>query len=326
MPRLLVVLALLLALAGGAWLIAGSGDDERPASPGESAHREGVEEAHEEGEEEEEEEVSNIFLADVRTGKLERLTANKGEERSASSPAWVPDGGSLLYTQVPCDDCQPFVEAIGIAESARRARRVAEGSLPAMFADGRRFAFLGRKGGVYLGEGGRRDVRRLAPPSRPWDEPAPSPDGRHVLAVTQGPGGGARLALLGVRGGRPRLLPPVGRSIANPTWSPDGRRIAFAALGGDGLWRLHTARPDGRGRRPLSRPGESDTDPVWSRNGSRLAFVRVRAGQPEVFVAAADGSGARPVLRDGVQSTQPAWSPDGRRLAVTMKGYEVPEG
>ncbi len=315
MRRALVQLTALVLIAGGAWLLVDRSGGERPSpSPSPAEH-----------EEHEEEEVSNIFVADVRTGRLERLTANSGEESFASAGAWAPRGRSLLYTQVPCDDCQPFVEVVDAAGGKEPARRVADGSFPAMLADGRRFVFLGRRGGIYLGALGRRATRQLASPSRTWDEPAPSPDGRRVLAVTQGSDGGARLALISVRGGPPRLLPDFGRSVANPVWSPDGRRIAFAALGRDGLWHIDTARPDGSARRQLLR-GRSDTDPTWSPDGSRIAFVRTVAGSPAVFVAAADGTGARRLLADGIVANQPAWSPRGDRVAVTMKGDEVPKG
>jgi TolB protein len=319
--RLALGLLTALVVAGlAAWLLV-AGDDpgdsrsseaERSAPAGEGAAGE-----------EEEEEVSNVFVADLGSGRVARLTANEGEEQFASDPDWAANGQSLIYTQVPCDDCEPFIELVPTTGTKTAPRRVGKGSQPSFLPDGRRFAFVGRAGGLYVGSVDSPAVRELAAPRRSWTEPAASPAGRRIAAVVHDPGGRSQLAVISLASGRARLLRLRVRSVANPAWSPDGRRLTFAALDADGIWRLYSTDPRGGGRRTVTTAG-SDTQPAWSPDGSGLAFVRTTGDSSALFVAEADGTGARPVLARGLAGGQPVWSADGRRIAFVAKGDEIP--
>jgi Tol biopolymer transport system component len=61
------------------------------------------------------------------------------------------------------------------------------------------------------------------------------PDSRRVAFAGNAPGGGARLFVADVEGGRPQPIGPVGLDIEFPVVSPDGRAVAVASAEGDVL-------------------------------------------------------------------------------------------
>jgi TolB protein len=258
---------------------------------------------------------SNLYVADLRSGRLTRLTRNHGEERVVTDPDWMPDGRSLLYAQVPCDDCPAVL--LHIPAGGGRPTGVSPGSHPSVLPDGRRLAFTGPAGGISLGrvDGGGR--RRVETAQRPWSEPTVSPDGRRLAAVVQAPDERTHVALLSLRGKLLRLLPAVGRSLANPAWAPDGRRVAFSAMRADGRWAVLSMRTNGRGLRRLV-AGGSDTAASFSPDGRRLVFVRAEHGTPTLLIAGADGRGVRPLLGRRLVGYQPTFSPDGTRVAFVV--------
>lgn len=306
MRRLQAALIVVILAGLGAWLVLAR-DDER-ADPGVARA------AAPKFDDPEDLLYSNLYVADLRSGTLTRLTRNDGEERVVTDPAWMPDGRSLLYAQVPCDDCPAVLERIPAAGGM--PRRVGAGSHASVLPDGRRLAFVGRSGGFYLAgvDGGGR--RRIEGARYPWSEPTVSRDGRRLAAVVQAPDGRMHVAVVSLRGTLLRVLPAVGRSIVNPAWAPGGR-IAFAAMRGDGRWSVVSMRPDGRGRRRLAAAG-SDTAPSFSPDGRRMVFVRTEGARPILFLARADGRDARPLLGRRLVGYQPVFSPDGTRVAFVV--------
>jgi hypothetical protein len=180
-------------------------------------------------------------------------------------------------------------------------------------------------------------------------DPAPSPNGRHVLYDSFfGSGGGLWVA--GADGRTPRRI--ARQAFRGAAWAPDSRRIAYASSDG-----LHVVRPDGSGNRIVD-TDDFVRDPSWSPDGRSIAFARrdgslvvlrgaVRRtiangvgarslGNPQRlltwspdgrWIAYQDGEAIRLVTPDGRrrrnlagESSWPTWSPDGRRLAVSGGG------
>jgi dipeptidyl aminopeptidase/acylaminoacyl peptidase len=93
--------------------------------------------------------------------------------------------------------------------------------------------------------------------------------------------------------------------------APDGASaIYIAAVNGPVVPRRISAAPAG------TRHAEGSV--AWSPDGQQIAFLSdaARAGQPQVYVAAAAGGSARMLTSVKGFLAAPSWSPDGKRIAV----------
>ncbi|HUG99573.1 MAG TPA: DUF4440 domain-containing protein [Gammaproteobacteria bacterium] len=168
-------------------------------------------------------------------------------------------------------------------------------------------------------------VRSLTHDKRYEDaEPAPSPDGKHVIfsRVEVEGRGRRRLWIVATSGStsRPLTLPDFDWDCTRPSWSRDGQWIAFRAsraVNGSeygGIWIMPAA--GGAPRQLTGRSlAEDDYYPQWFPDGRQLAVLRdVPGTESDVWVVALDGTARR-------LTTHPAFdgkstiSPDGKWIA-----------
>ncbi|MFJ6388103.1 amidohydrolase family protein [Streptomyces sp. NPDC091972] len=303
-----------------------------------------------------------VWVVDVRTGALTRLTGHPGQQGPAQGgawedfdPTWSADGERVL-----------FVRAAVTATGTLRADTVAS-----VAADG-----TGPVAAVHTDDSGAQLMTPAVSPAgrlaylRTTPTPAasctlvvdgapvpvdgdvlPAPprwtdggrlllavDGRFRLVDPEAPAAGEEIpftAAMPVE--RPRYrgkaydFEGTGvrrvRSLHLPALSPDGRSLAFAAL--NSLW---TAGTSG-GRRPRKilqvLPTRYVSGPAWTPDGTGLLYADDRDGLFTVRRRELD-SGEETVLADGGR-VFPALSPDGTRLAcLDMTGNlvvrDLPEG
>jgi TolB protein len=266
----------------------------------------------------------HLFVADVATASARRVTRHSARERVVFGGVWAPDGRTL-YVDKAAENVR---DLFTVDPAGRTLRRLTTSpswdSDPRWSPDGGRVVFSrGNPFGVlYVVNANGRGLRRIGCPARATcDSPSWSPDGRRIAFTLSRSGVPASVAVMGVAGGRPRVL---ARGF-EPAWSPDGRRIAFWNMDGN----LVEVRPDGRGRRTLVRADPEwfvNRSPAWSPDGRRLAFVRARfacAGCEvteswTLLVAAANGT--RPAEVAASVVSRPAWSPNGRSLVIEQAG------
>ncbi len=164
--------------------------------------------------------------------------------------------------------------------------------------------------------------------------PAISPDGRHIVYLSEGSSYFIDLYLADAGTGRPvdrlirsafstdfeslRFLNSVG------SWSPDGRLFAFAAQRGgrDDLVIFDIERRRVHRRIPVALSGI--TTPSWSPDGSRLVFTGYQGGYSDLYVIDSTGDNLHQLTHDPYADLHPAWSPDGRAIAfVTDRGPDT---
>lgn len=107
---------------------------------------------------------------------------------------------------------------------------------------------------------------------------------------------------------------------ATPDWSSTGEVAFVGDTSADpgclsNCQDVFITRLGGAPRRLTYRGGSS---PSWSPHGTKLAFVRVRRGQPDVYIVNRDGSRMRRLTGRGGYG--PAWSPDGKWIAFVRFG------
>jgi dipeptidyl aminopeptidase/acylaminoacyl peptidase len=153
-----------------------------------------------------------------------------GDRRLAATlpgvaPAWRPGDGRV----VAFPDAAGRVRAVHV-DTGRVLWRTLSLRSPRALAwspGGSRLLVLTGDRIVLLGAGGRELVNRRVPPGAALEDPAWSPDGRHVAVVRRDQATGASEVVLldPARGLRPAVLFAGPGRFGTPAWSPDGRRL-----------------------------------------------------------------------------------------------------
>lgn len=229
---------------------------------------------------------SEIFSANPRTGKAQRLTSNaikSGESIAAASPSFGPDGKRITFTNA-------VKVSVGHARSNNLFVMRADGSHPKQLTDLSSDQFL----------------------------PTFSADGK-MIAVSDGDE--TYVQRSNGKGKATKLTARLPNGGVGATFSPDGTKVAIASSdGGDSdIFLL-----DVDGSSPVNLTADSDANeysPDFSPDGSRIAFTTGRDDpEGDVWVMSADGSDEQPVAaKPGIEDSQPAFSPDGTKIAYTSR-------
>jgi TolB protein len=263
-------------------------------------------------------EYSNIFVLDIRSRKIDRLTANK-DEVFADFPTWTRDG-KVVFSQSGCEGCAAKLLKTSPTDSnkTRIPTDVANTFQPSWSPDGRRIAIAKPGAGIYVIDVRTGGAKRLTR-SEADEAPAWSPDGTQILFHRQVTATNWDIYSVKPSGGPLRRLTRDPGQQLHPAWSPDGRKVAFSQQDPTGNWVIYTMNPDGSDHQRVTSEKESSQDPEWSPDGKQLAFVAQVAGRESVALIRLDGSGRTIVTGNRLAVTSPSWSPDGTRIAFAAK-------
>jgi Tol biopolymer transport system component/DNA-binding winged helix-turn-helix (wHTH) protein len=156
------------------------------------------------------------------------------------------------------------------------------------------------------------DLVRLTDNVADDHQPDVSPDGRHIVFVSNRDGGKGEIYVMDAGGTHPRNLTNDPGNDDTPAWSPDGRRIAFES-DRRGPIEIFVMDADGSHQTPLA-PGARA---AWSPDGRHLAYQCLVDGHSEIFTIDANGGTPRRLTFDRDFDGDPSWSPDGAALAFT---------
>ncbi|OGP54009.1 MAG: Tol-Pal system beta propeller repeat protein TolB [Deltaproteobacteria bacterium RBG_13_52_11] len=247
-----------------------------------------------------------IALMDI-DGRNEKMVTHSGSINI--SPAWHPDGRSLLYTCFQRRNPDLYQAFISTGSIALLSAAPGPNATPAWSPDGKRIALMMRgrdNTEIYLLNPQGKDPLQL---TRSWDNkvsPAWSPDGKQIAFVSDR-SGNPQIYILDLATRKLRRLTYEGRYNCSPAWSPKGDKIAFAREE-EGRFHLYTIRPDGTDVKRLTKEG-SNENPSWAPNGRHIAFASRMGGSYDIYIMTADGGGPWKVTTSEFNETEPAWSP-----------------
>jgi len=265
----------------------------------------------------------NIFVLDLRDGKIHQLTNNPAED---IMPSWSPDDRQVTFASTRENGNGIWaVDASGgqerrLATGSARIDAVSwgsDGQIIAHGVDGTK-GWLERNGKSITGN---EHVFPFRPSFLTGGTFFYTADGKIKKrepngAVTAIPFT-AQLQVTPVSGTYTRKkrdfdsqTPRKALGIVRPMLSPDGKTIAFAALGDIYLM------PVGGKPRAIAHDAAYDTDPAWSPDGSTLVFSSDKAGGLlQLWLHDVKSGQKRQLTHISTQPISATFSPDGKRIA-----------
>ena len=223
---------------------------------------------------------ASLVVAEVATGRVVPITADRLDATMELSPVWTSDSRHLLFVSTRGGGRDVY--ELGLSSSMEPQ------GLPSRLTTGLS-AFS-----IALS----RDDRTLAystyqPVSNLWS--IPIPDEETTVAANG------------------RELTHSTDLIEEVSASPDGASLVYTSTrsGSSGLYRMPS-----QGGSPVQLTSDSTNrfGPVWSPDGNEIAYYAIRGGRSYVMVAPADGGAPQEVTQSAPRGND--WGPDGTKIVI----------
>ncbi|HEX9146438.1 MAG TPA: Tol-Pal system beta propeller repeat protein TolB [Candidatus Binatia bacterium] len=226
------------------------------------------------------------------------------------SPAWTPDGRSILYSSFKDRVQTLFLFELYSGREVKFPPRAGHYIGGKVSPDGQSVAASMEVAGnsnLFLLDRNGNVIRRLTDDPGIEVSPAWSPDGRQLVFVSDR-SGSPQLYILDLAGGKTRRLTYSGSYNTSPEWSPRGDKIVYTGRVGN-RFAIFTISVDGGDPRKLTSEASDSEDPTWSPDGRFIAFSSNRAGRYQLYMMQASGENQRRLTGSGGDDTKPTWSP-----------------
>lgn len=261
----------------------------------------------------------------------------------AATPAAAAGGSDLviLYSSHSPDEHDSQIWIMDLDGGRKRPLTFTRGHswAPRLAPDGRRFLFSSVAPGahtshdptgggtstspgnhdIYVGDADGSNITNVTSAFNSWDNGwSWSPDGKWI-AFSSDRDGNWELYKMTATGESITRLTNDAKSDGWPAWTPDGKSIIFAS-DRTGNWELFSMSDTGASVKQLTeRPTTYDTFPAISPDGKTIVFSSQVPGrnEGEIYAIAVDGTGLTRLTSTVAMNNLPTWCPDGRIVFVS---------
>jgi Tol biopolymer transport system component len=267
--------------------------------------------------------ASVVWIYTFDRNQQHRVTPEAGQ---SVSPAWAPDGKSLMWVSNVGGSRDVYHVDIAASGAPRgdpdRLTTGLDARSISISEDGRRVAYslfhaTANVWSVALSAAGPVSVADAVPITRGnqrIESINVSPD-EEWIAFDSDLAGNQDIYILPLSGGEAAQLTTNTADDFTPSWSPDGKSVAFHSFR-DGNRELYTVSTDDRTEERVTVHPSQDRAPDWSPDGRRMVFFSDRTGRQELFVVDQESGGwgdPRQLTFDGGLHAE--WSPNSELIA-----------
>jgi Tol biopolymer transport system component/DNA-binding winged helix-turn-helix (wHTH) protein len=264
----------------------------------------------------------DIYVKDLATEEVRRLTSDPGEDKN---PCWSSDGERIAFVRSAGESSGLYVVPARGGEAQGVSPTVSGDICDLLFTpDGRALLLIDRPSpdepfSVFrLDLLSRERTRLTVPPAHFFGDRdlAVSRDGTRLAFARAERPGIEDLYVRRIGGGEEKRLTFDRASITGLEWTADGSEILLSSGRGGSLrlWRIDAA---GGKPRPIIGFGEHASDPMLALGSDRLVFER-RRYEINLWVTRNDGerwTEPRPLITSTRWDWMPRFSPEGDRIA-----------
>ena len=259
---------------------------------------------------EQEEGGKEVYLIDFDGYNLKKLT---GDNTVNLSPAWSPDGKSIVYTSYAANNADLII--IDTAGEKRQTLNRLPGlnAAPAWSPDMQKIALVlsrDQNSEIYLLKKNSK-LHRLTRHFNIDTSPTWSPDGKRIAFTSDRSGTGAPQIYImdsekGDNGKVTRIS--FGSSYNdNASWSPDGDKIAYTSRVGK-KFQISVYDLNAHKSQVVTTNAGSAEQPTWSPDGRFVVYRKRVNGSFNIFIKRIGGDRVRQLTFLG-KSHSPSWSP-----------------
>jgi len=250
--------------------------------------------------------LKEVYFSNLDGTEKFQVTTNKSINLS---PAWSPDGRTLLYTSFREGRRSLFLYDLSTARETRVADQAGSSIGGRWSPDGQHIAVSFERAGntdVYILDRTGKNLRRMTEDRGIDVSPSWSPDGNR-LAFVSNRSGSPHIYLMDVATGNVRRLTFSGSYNTSPDWSPKGDKIAYTGRV-SGRFQIFTIAAQGGDAHQITSGGGDNEDPSWAPDGRFIAFSSNRGGGYHLYMMRENGENQQRLTASGGDDSNPSWS------------------